>query len=468
MKSTTIAAISTPFGSGGIGIIRLSGDQSVHILTALFQRTPSCEKSARVSPQSLLVSHRFYHGNIFDPYTREIIDEVLVVVMLAPKSYTRENVVEIHSHSGAVVLGKIYQKVLDAGAKIAEPGEFTKRAFLNGRIDLTQAEAVVDIINAKTGTALKIANRQLAGGLTEKISDIREALLGIRALLEVAIDFTDDVEDEIHAQAMLASLEEGVLEKIDQLLRNYEQDHFYRDGVRMAVIGRPNVGKSSLMNQLIQRERAIVTAVPGTTRDVIEETLHIQGLPVLIMDTAGLHDAQGEVEKLGIKKTRQSIKTADMVLFLVDSREPPHHEDYAIYREVSDKKHLIIQNKIDLSCGESGFVLPDTWHPDACVKISALVGTHIEDLKRAIWKVMVGDTGVVREVEIVPNLRHKSGLEQCLLSCRRARRAMIKDRPAEIIAADIMEAIGRLDKVLGNQYQPDVLDQIFSRFCIGK
>lgn len=468
MKSTTIAAISTPFGIGGIGIIRLSGNHSVKIATSLFQRTHKSEKAGVDRQQELFESHRFYHGNILDPDTREIIDEVLAVAMLEPRSYTREDVVEIHSHSGSVVLGKIYEKVLKAGATIAEPGEFTKRAFLNGRIDLTQAEAVVDIINAKTGTALKIANRQLAGGLTEKIAGIREALLSIHALLEIAIDFSDDVQDAIQSESMLGQLEKGVLQKIQQLLRDYEQDHFYRDGVKMAVIGRPNVGKSSLMNRLIQRDRAIVTAVPGTTRDVIEETVHIKGLPIIVMDTAGLHEAQGEVEKIGVKKTRQSIKDADIILLMVDSSEPLHPEDIAIYHEIADKKHLIVQNKNDLPSCDGCLSLSETSQVHLCVKISALNGTHVEELKEMIWKLIVGDTGINREVGIVTNLRHKRALEQCLVSCKRARHAMIKTLPDEVVAMDIMEAIDQLDNLLGDHYGPDVLDQIFNRFCIGK
>ena len=468
MKSTTIAAISTPFGNGGIGIIRLSGNRAVHIITSLFKRTQKKDEAGIIQQEAQLESHRFYHGKILDPDTLETIDEVLVVVMRSPRSYTREDVVEIQSHSGPVVMGKIYEKVLDAGGTIAEPGEFTKRAFLNGRIDLTQAEAVADIINAKTGTALKIANRQLAGGLTEKIVRIREALLEIHALLEVAIDFSDDVQTDNQTEKMVGQLEKAVLQKIEQLLNDYEQDHFYRDGVKMAIIGRPNVGKSSLMNGLLQRDRAIVTAVPGTTRDVIEDMLHIKGLPVVIMDTAGLHDAQGEVEKIGIKKTRQSIKDADIVLFMVDNSEPLYSEDIAIYREIADKKHLVVKNKIDLLSADRGLKLPEAWQQQPCVKISALNGTHIEELKHMIWKVLVGDMGINREVGIVPNLRHKRALEQCLISCKRARDAMIKTLPDEMVAMDIMEAIERLDSLLGDHYRPDVLDQIFSRFCIGK
>jgi len=333
---------------------------------------------------------------------------------------------------------------------------------------LTQAEAVVDVINAKTGTALKIANRQLAGGLTEKILVIREALLGVHALLEIAIDFSDDIQDENQRESVLDQLDGMVIQRIEQLIRVYEQDHFYRDGVKMAVIGRPNVGKSSLMNRLIQRDRAIVTAVPGTTRDVIEETLHIKGLPVIIMDTAGLHEAQGEVEKIGIRKTRQSITDADIVLFLVDNSEPLQPQDKAIYREIQDKKHLVVRNKNDLPTEKSGSAFFENVPPDLCLKVSALTGAHIQELKDMIWKMIVGEAGIDREVGIVPNMRHKNGLEKCLFFCQQARLAIKEAMPDEVIATDVKEAISRLDDLLGDQYQPDVLDQIFSRFCIGK
>lgn len=468
MKSTTIAAISTPFGSGGIGIIRLSGNQSVNIARTLFKRTHKGQKREIDRQEKHFTSHRFYHGNIRDPDTLDIIDEVLTVAMLAPRSYTREDVVEIHSHSGPVVLGKIFEKVLDAGAVIADPGEFTKRAFLNGRIDLTQAEAVADIINAKTGTALRIANQQLTGGLTEKIVSIRATLIEIRVLLEAAIDFPEDITEEPERKGMIQDLQLGVLQSIEALLRDYSQGHFYRDGVKVAVIGRPNVGKSSLMNRLIDRDRAIVTAVPGTTRDVIEEFFHINGLPLVIMDTAGLHEAPGEVEKIGIEKTRQSIMDADFILFLVDNSKPLYPEDIAIYHEIAEKKHLVVQNKIDLPSSGSGCKLPEAWLRKPCVAISALKGTGIEELRRMIWTAIVGDTGVNREISIVPNLRHKNRLEQCLVSGKRARQAMIEGLPAEIIATDIMDAIDKLDNVLGDHYGQDLLDDIFSRFCIGK
>lgn len=468
MKSTTIAAISTPFGNGGIGIIRLSGNRSVPIASSLFQRSQKNDHTGVAKEKAQLASHRFYHGKIIDPETQEAIDEILFVVMRSPRSYTREDVVEIHSHSGPVVMGKIYEQVLAAGATMAEPGEFTKRAFINGRIDLTQAEAVADIIEAKSGMALKVANRQLAGGLSEKITNIKETLLETQALLEVTIDFSDDVLDDYHRRTVEGQLKEGVIKRIEKLLGDYEQDHFYRDGVKMAVIGRPNVGKSSLMNCLINKDRSIVTAIPGTTRDVIEEMLHIKGLPVIIMDTAGLHEARGEVEKIGIKKTRQSIQDADIILFMVDNSQPLYPEDLAIYSEIADKNHLVIKNKIDLVSDDKEFSSPERWEQHPCVKISALKGMHIDKLKHMIWTVIVGDDGANREVSIVPNLRHKKGLEKCLVASKRARGALMEGSPDEMVAADIQEAIVRLDSLLGEQHRTDVLDQVFNRFCIGK
>ena len=466
MNQTTIAAISTPFGSGGIGIIRLSGDQSIQILRSLFKRSGS-EKRVVYASDSL-ESHRMYHGYILDPLTQQRVDEVLVVAMRQPRSYTREDVVEIHSHSGPVVLGKIFKHVVKLGATVAEPGEFTKRAFLNGRIDLTQAEAVIDIIQAKTETALQIANQQLAGGLTQKIDPIRESLQSIRVLIEATIDFPEDMEESLQLQTIQRELDQGVIAKIDQIIGNYQIDHFYRDGVKMAIIGRPNVGKSSLMNRLIDRDRAIVTDIPGTTRDVLEEVFHIRGLPIVIMDTAGLHSAKGEVEKIGMQKTQQSIQNADIVLFMIDASSEISPEDQAIYTQIENKKHLIVYNKIDLVQTDQEMNTPQTWKEQAGTRISALNGTNLDELKRNLWARVVGETGLNREIGVVPNLRHKKKLEDCLAAAKRARQAIQEELPPELVAADIMIAINALGAILGDQYPTDLLDQIFSRFCIGK
>jgi len=467
MNQATIAAISTPFGSGGIGIIRISGDQSLNILESLFRKSGS-GGGEEFCVADQLESHRFYHGYILDSQTGHHVDEVLVVAMLGPRSYTRENVVEIHSHSGPVVLGNIFKLVINKGAIIAEPGEFTRRAFLNGRIDLTQAEAVIDIIQAKTETALQIANQQLSGGLTQKIDPIRASLQSIRVLIEANIDFPEDMEDSVHIQSIQKDLERDVIAKIDKILADYRADHFYRDGVKMAVIGRPNVGKSSLMNRLINRDRAIVTAIPGTTRDVIEEVIHINGLPVVIMDTAGLHTARGEVEKIGMQKTQESIRDAEIVLFMVDASMELSHEDREIYAQIENKKHLIAYNKIDLIPPDRKNAIPPEWQNVPLIPISALNGENLEALKKTIWSLVVGEKGLQREIGVVPNIRHKLQLEACLDAAHRARQAIQEALPAELIAADIMAAINALGAILGDLYPSDLLDQIFSRFCIGK
>ena len=431
MNQNTIAAISTPFGIGGIGIIRISGDHSVPILRSLFRKSSSEE--AVFSGTDNLESHRFYHGYILDLKTRLRLDEVLVVAMLGPRSYTRENVVEIHSHSGPIVLGKIFKQVIQAGAIIAEPGEFTKRAFLNGRIDLTQAEAVIDIIQAKTETALQIANQQLAGGLTQKIKPIRESLQSIQVQIEAAIDFPEDIEESLPIETIQAELEQNVLGPLDQIIEDYQTDHYFRDGVKMAVIGRPNVGKSSLMNRLIARDRAIVTPIPGTTRDVIEEVIHIKGLPIVVMDTAGLHTASGEVEKLGMQKTQQSIMDADIVLFMIDASMEISSEDHSIYEQIENKQHLIVYNKIDLIQADQEITIPKSWQKQRVTQISALHGTNLEELKQTLWSLVVGESGLEREIGVVPNMRHKLQLEACRAASQRAREAIQEELPPELI-----------------------------------
>jgi len=467
MKPTTIAAISTPFGRGGIGIVRMTGDQSISILRSIFQKSGSTGGKVLAGVDQL-ESHRFYHGYILDSQKGQRVDEVLVVAMLGPRSYTREDVVEVHSHSGPVVLGKIFEEVVNKGAIVAEPGEFTKRAFLNGRIDLTQAEAVIDIIQAKTEKALQIANQQLAGGLSRRIDPIRDALQSIRVMIEAAIDFPEDMEENLSTHTIQDDLEQDVIAKIDRLLAEYQADHYYRDGIKLAVIGRPNVGKSSLMNRLVDRDRAIVTAIPGTTRDVIEEIIHIRGLPVIIMDTAGLHPASGEVERIGIQKTQQSIRDADIVLFMIDASMKISSEDLSIYTQIEDKKHVVVYNKIDLIQPEQALTIPATWQNQTVMPISALNGDNLDELKQTVWSLVVGDKGLDREIGVVPNTRHKLQLEACLVAVQRAKQAIQEKLPPELIATDIMSAINALGAIVGDQYPSDLLDQIFSRFCIGK
>jgi len=463
MQSATIAAIATPPGSGGIGIIRISGEASRNILAAIFRRSGGIESRGQKDAPPPFKPHRLYLGHIIDPQAEAVVDEVLTVVMPAPRSYTTEDVVEIQSHSGYIVLNKILTLVLAHGARLAEPGEFTRRAFMNNRIDLTQAEAVVDMINAKTGKSLDIAAGQLEGKVGKRIGEIRENLLSVLAEIEAEIDFSDDLDGHDGNNRWAEQLCAGVSKPLEQLIVSYEHNHYFRDGIRMAIVGRPNVGKSSLLNRLTRKERAIVTEIPGTTRDTIEEMVNINGLPVIVIDTAGLHDATQEIEKLGIERTHATIRAADIVLLVVDSSLAITQADRDIFQQLRETKHIVVMNKVDL---QQGLVLPSGWEDRAVVKVSALEGTNLDDLKDAIFNMGVGRPESYQASSLVPNLRQTEGLKRArdLVGNTLAHGG----RGVELLAMELTEAKGELDRILGLSYGDDVLDQVFSRFCIGK
>ena len=463
MEPATIAAIATPPGSGGIGIIRISGAASRNILSALFRRSKGNTKRLQKRSSLALQSHRLYLGHIIDPAAKVLVDEVLAVVMPAPRSYTTEDVVEIQSQSGYIVLNKILKLVLAHGARLAAPGEFTQRAFINGRIDLTQAEAVIDIINARTGKSLDMAAEQLQGRIGRRVNQIRDRLLSVLAEIEADIDFTDDVDGSDLEAHWLDKLKCGVLEPLEQLITAYEHNHFFRDGIRMAIIGRPNVGKSSLLNRLIRKERAIVTEIPGTTRDTIEEMVNIKGLPVIVIDTAGLHDTTQQIERMGIERTHATIKAADIVLLVVDLSQGVTREDRDIFRQIGASKHIIVMNKVDLN---EKMVLPPAWEQGVAVKVSALTGINIDALKDAIFDMGVGGRSSHGRSSLVPNLRQAESLKKT----HRFVANVYADerREPELVAFDLRAAAGELDQILGLSYSEDVLGQIFNRFCIGK
>ena len=471
MNNDTIAAIATPIGSGGIGIIKISGDRALSIAGSLFRK--SVRKTDAPSPLNTHVllssgSHRLNYGHIVDPDKNRVLDEVLLSVMLAPNTYTTENIVEINTHSGHVVLASILNLVLKHGARLAEPGEFTKRAYLNGRIDLTQAEAVVDIINSKTERALEVATSQIEGRLKESVEAIRDATLDILTHIEAAIDFPDDVGDIIRTDEMLYTLEGRIICDLKALLDQYETGHILKQGLKVAIVGKPNVGKSSLLNRLLQEDRAIVTPIPGTTRDLIEETLNIRGIPVLVADTAGLHKTDDPVEVIGIAKTKAYINGADMVLFMVDASAPLASEDHTICKTVGTKPCILVVNKSDLV--DDGFELetPEQWPDYPSINISALYGNGLGGLKDLIAKESIGEHRLEIQNTIIPSLRHKMALDQSLLLMRSVAKAIKQAVPPELIAIDIQEAVASLGEIIGTTTKTDVLDQIFSRFCIGK
>jgi len=475
MDTSTIAAIATPGGRGGIGIIKLSGSRAVSIASAIFIPAEPSKPSGPGNPSSPEVvissdfdSHRLNYGHIIDPDSGHKIDEVLLTVMLEPRSYTREDVVEINAHGGQVALNSILELVCRFGARIAEPGEFTRRAFLNGRIDLTQAEAVIDIINARTDKSLRIATAQVDGNLRRSVEQIQEFFIDRLAHTEAAIDFPDDVEDIGEPQKIAADFRAAVIEPLQTLIRHHVEGRVLRDGLRVAVAGRPNVGKSSLLNCLVQKERAIVTEVPGTTRDMIEETINIGGYGVILADTAGLHKTDDPIETLGIQKTLENVNGADLVLFMIEANRPVTAEDHGVFEQLHAKPMIIVMNKIDLINGDERCQLPAAWQQFDCVQTSALYDRGIDRLKDRIVDAAFGKNPIDLEAAVVPNLRQKILMETSLEAALTVCRGLENDTPPELIGINIQEAIDSLNQILGTHVKVDLLDEIFSRFCIGK
>ncbi len=452
----TIAAIATPPGRGAIGVIKISGDKAYSILKKIFRPAKN---------HITFESHRFYYGFIADPESGQKLDEVLVVYMRKPYSYTREDVVEIHAHSGYYNLRGILELVLKSGARPAEPGEFTLRAFLNGRIDLSQAEAIEELISAKSKEALTLAVHTLSGKLSEKVKSLKEDLLFSLAQVESAIDFPEE-DIEILNPPELTQHIEKIIEKIDALIRNYQEGKIYKEGIRLVISGKPNVGKSSLLNSLLKEERAIVTPIPGTTRDFLEEEAQLGGLPVKLIDTAGLRETIDPIEKIGVEKAFQKLKEADLVLFLVDSSQPPDKETISLYEKIKPYPHLVVLNKIDLS---PNYV--DEWEKiiqEEFIPISVKEEVNLNLLVQKIVEKIISEKGTLT-AEVVPNLRQKVALEKAkshLLSAIEELKG--KEPLPELIAVELRSALSALSEIIGEVTTEDLLSEIFSRFCIGK
>jgi tRNA modification GTPase len=448
----TIAAISTPSGQGGIGIVRLSGTVSIEIAEKLFRSLK--QKRLDTSP-----SHRMLYGHIIDPASNEIVDEVLLTVMKAPGTYTKEDMVEINCHGGMVPLRRTLELLLSSGARLAEPGEFTKRAFLNGRIDLAQAEAVLDVINALTVQSQKTALRQLSGGLSEKIGAIRQELIELTALVEACIDFP---EDDIDALS-LREMQERAHTIADSLTALIDSAHYgviLRAGLRTAIIGRPNVGKSSLLNALLEHDRAIVTEAPGTTRDVIEEYLSIRGIPVKIMDTAGIREVKDSAEKEGVRRSLKLMDDADLIMLLIDASEPLHETDRELLEKSSSKNTIVVLNKCDLP-------VRVTLKDCTPVQISAKRATGMETLRQAVVAA-VSQGQPLQEGDVVTNIRHLHALEKTRASVGSFLSAAAQGTSPEFLALDLRDALDGLGEILGMTTPDEILNTIFSSFCIGK
>ena len=474
MKVSTIAAIATPPGHGGIGIIKISGPESIAIGLSVFRPIASSNDSNHLSghrPGSFSPQSRYlYYGNVVNGDSERIIDEALFVVMRAPCSYTAEDVVEIQSHAGPVVLKAILRLLIKKGVRLAEPGEFTRRAFLNGRVDLTQAEAVVDIINARSEKAIDMAMAQISGDLNLVIQSLRSVLLDILTYIEAAIDFPDEVDGDIDVKSLIARLDDELIVKINRLIARSDEQSFLREGLKIVIVGGPNVGKSSMMNRLIDKERSIVTDIPGTTRDFIEDSFIVSGVPILLTDTAGIHENPDIVEQIGIEKAWDYISGADILLYTVDAGKPVTLNNLDLFKKLRHKKVIIVINKIDLPDEQIRFEFPMQWQQNGkndCIRISALYNQGIEDLKALIAETALNSDFNVED-KIVPNLRHKLSLEKALFSLGTARDGLDRSIPFELVSIDLKSSLEVLSDITGEDIKTDILDNIFSRFCIGK
>jgi tRNA modification GTPase len=455
----TIVAISTPPGRGGIGVVRLSGSEARSIAAPLLKLRREFEPG------------RATFGEFIDPTSSERIDEVVVTFFQKPHSYTTDDLIEISAHGSPVVLRHIVELALNRGARLAEPGEFTMRAFLNGRIDLTQAEAVRDLIDSQTLFQARVAAQQLEGALSKRISPIKQKLVELIALMEAGVDFAEDDVPVLASNIILTRISE-VRDALAGLHRSFSYGKLVHEGLTLAIVGRPNVGKSSLFNRLVERERAIVTATPGTTRDLVSETVSIGGIPVKLIDTAGIRKALDEAESIGIRKSMEALADADMVLVVLDSSQPPHPEDEELLRQVEQRTALVVGNKADLvgTSDPRGTGIPCSTAIPGCevISTSATTGAGVPQLRSEILRRISGEQGSQPEAGFLTNLRQASLVSQSLSSLDAAESSTKSQVPHEMILLDLYGALRQLDELTGATTADDILNLIFGSFCIGK
>ena len=455
----TICAIATPIGEGGISIIRISGNNALDMASSIFR--PKNKQDIKN-----MKTYTMRYGNVINAENNEIVDDVILSYMKGPYSYTGENVVEINCHGGVVATNRVLNEIVKAGARLSEPGEFTKRAFLNGKIDLSQAEAVIDIIRAKTELSMKSAIMQSKGSLSKEIGELRKYLLNVLALIEYAVDFTEDDEDIIDDN-LLFQIKDGInktIERIKKLLKNADEGKIIRDGLNMVIVGKPNVGKSSLLNALLKEKRAIVTDIPGTTRDIIEEYINIDGIPVRIIDTAGIRDTEDTVEKIGVERSKEKIEEADLVVLMMDSSREVDDEDKLIIDAVKDKKYITLLNKIDLNRKISDDIIGNLRN---IIEISAKNEIGIDNLKDKI-KELFFDGEIDSESLIISNTSHKQALYRALENCTIALEKIQSNEFLDLISIYITSGMRALGEITGDELEEDLLNKIFSEFCVGK
>ena len=455
----TIAAISTPIGIGGIGIIRVSGKKAISIVDKIF-------RAANKKSLYEVNSHTITYGHIVSQ-SGKVLDEVLIMLMKGPKTFTREDVIEINCHGGPIPLNAVLMETINAGARLAESGEFTKRAFLNGRIDLAQVEAIMDIIESKTELSLSQAVGQLEGNLSKKIKEYQDILMQIIARIEVSIDYPEYDEDEPITNDFEAELR-ALLDELNELLKTADTGKMIREGVKTAIVGRPNVGKSSLLNALLEENKAIVTDIPGTTRDVVEAYLNIDGIPFQLLDTAGIRETEDVVEQIGVERSKHSIEEADLVLMLIDANQGLLEKDKEILEGVHGKHVIYVLNKMDLQSNISREIVKEYLSNGKIIYISAKQQEGLKDLRNAMKEIVVKGNATVSNEATISNQRQKQALTNAIKSLEKVIEAIEMGLPEDCLAIDLHDAFGHLGMIVGESLKEEIINQLFSRFCLGK
>ncbi|WP_127587556.1 tRNA uridine-5-carboxymethylaminomethyl(34) synthesis GTPase MnmE [Paenibacillus koleovorans] len=458
MLTDTIGAISTPLGEGGISVIRVSGPDSVEAVGRLFHSKTKLNDAA---------THTVHYGFVKDPATGEKVEEVLVTLMLAPRSFTMEDVVEVSCHGGLISVKKVLELILDQGVRLAEPGEFTKRAYLNGRIDLTQAEAVIDLIRAKSDRAFKVALKQVEGTLSRQVKDLRHSLVELMAHIEVNIDYPEHDVEELTSNYIRERSHQAI-EHIDRLLKTAGQGKVLREGIVTAIVGRPNVGKSSLLNALAQENKAIVTDIPGTTRDIVEEIVNVNGIPLRLLDTAGLRETDDVVEQIGVEKSRNALSDADLIILVLNRNEPLHDDERELLAQIAGRQSLVVLNKTDLPAELEESVVQQFVPVERIVRMSVKEELGMDDLEAAIGVLFFSGQVEGNDLTYVSNVRHIHLLKKARRSLEDAIQASETFVPIDLIQIDVRGAWESLGEMIGDSVGESLIDQIFSQFCLGK
>ncbi len=458
MNEDTIAAIATALGEGSIAVVRVSGPEAINSVAKLFRSKLDLREAA---------SHTVQYGWIIDPQTNRRIDEVLVTVMKGPRSFTAEDVVEISTHGGIVAVKSVLELVLRHGVRLAEPGEFTKRAFLNGRIDLAQAEAVIDLIRSKSDRAFQVARRQAEGAVSKKIFPLRQQLIELIAHVEVNIDYPEHDVEDVTAELIRSNCRQ-VREEVNELLQRSNEGKILREGIVTAIVGRPNAGKSSLLNALARENKAIVTDIPGTTRDIVEESVSLSGIPLRLLDTAGIRETEDVVEQIGVERSHGALNDADLILLVLNRHEELHEDERKLLQQLKDRSTIIVVNKIDLPEKLDTAEIERDYPSERIVYLSAKEGQGIEQLERAVTGMFFSGAVESGDITYVSNTRHITLLHQTRQSLEDAIQATFEGVPIDLIQIDITASWESLGQILGDAAGDSLLDQIFSQFCLGK